>query len=502
MLWHKYKLSKLLAEDKEARGRYGKNAEDLFLFKMIRHYSNPKVATLSPILQQKAFKFIEVIKKGWDVEDVRFNTPGMHASGSGHTADKVPEKKNIKKPKRWGHVQGFPPSPQVTLPTTFIMGRSGEPVEIKSDWRLESIWAIDGSAEVDVNMLWTNYATTSFLADFDDGQKETLLWHFHVKKTYPGESEQRLFNAKTISAKMFGKKQSRVDMSAKASIISAIQKVRDEGGDLPDDAVLSNSIKRIDKYIKERLSGNHWICQMEWRDGSYQGRIKPLSNVDDGPIVVRKRPGRGNIIQVRVGKSSYELRTGSGGSLQIHNLYSSPGKEHGKKKERGNPALDIDAEYWESEMKGDFSYHAEKAKDTKFLYNLIGGQIDKKWTGRSEKIKWGQLALYELDVEEYAKRDGWPSFHEWHKDPLRCILSDWENRFTKEYLEQQRFVEFMEDMVEPVFIEEGIISPAEDWLEAELYARQWAELMLDSNELVATSTTKAALQIREILRIA
>ena len=498
MLWHKYKLGKLLVEDTEPKGRYGKNAEDIFLFKMIEYYSNPNVATLSPILQQKAFKFKEVIKKSFLETEYKTNTPGMHARGQGYTADTVPEKKNIKNPKHSGHVQGFPPSPQVTLPTTFITGRSGEPVEIKSDWRLESIWAIDGSAEVDVNMLWTNYATTSFLADFADGEKETLLWHFHVKKSYPDEPETRLFNVKTISAKMFGKKHSSVDRSAKGSVISAIQKARDEGGDFGVDANLGNSIKHINKYIKERLSGNHWICQMVWNEsGSYKGRIEPLSNVDDGPITVRKRPGQGNIIQVKVGGSSYELRA-TGSRLQIHNLDSSPSKEHGKKTERGSPALDIDKEYWENEMEGDYSFSAEKSKDTKFLYNLIGGQIDTKRTGHSEKIKWGQLALYKLDPEEYKK---WSKYK--GDDILKVILNSWsfELSFTKKYLEQQRFVEFMEDIVEPIFVEEGIISAAEDWLEAELYARQWAELMLDSNELVDTPLIKAAKEIKEILSL-
>ena len=493
MFWHKYGMKSLLLEASPAE------AEDAVFFAIVQHFVGARDLSkgsraeagerkrgeltgkeiLAPRLLQKMHKFMDA-SGDFGYQDSMRADNNAQAADPGETDRAL--SKIISRPSSPGtassyNITGLPPSPQSLFPVCY----TSDGKEIQSDWRIEDIWmAASSTAEVDVNVLWTNTASTSFLGDFDpDGNgatgnqmKETCLYYFHVKKSRStGGKEPRLFNSTTTATEIFGKSSAGAkNIQARAVsngvINQALRSATVNRSRWPEpgsaawnnqrvaNQAIQNAVGVIQDYINDRLSGNHWTIQIDHNLG--QGTCTELSETDSVLDVV----AHGKQIRVTTfAGGSFTLRE-TQGNLVIKD-YESGTSNTGIEKETNNPATDVDDHYWENEFNGNMQMGLKPAQNTKFLYLMVN-----MYTESGEgKLKPGRrgYGTGEMKWDKFSRFDGHP-------------------RFTDQYLKAQNFEEVLDDIISPRLQALGKLPTGKTWRDIKLAPEVWAHIIMDSNE--------------------
>ena len=373
---------------------------------------------------------------------------------------------------------------------------------VKTDWRLENIWvSTEDTAAVDVYILWTDYSTVSFLGDQDRGlgtlsrkEKETLLWCFHVKQDGYDKNrgkdkpERRLFNVANDPQQVFGTWSAQVETEIEERLAGALtnQVVKSKALEAPE-GDLSSLLGNIVDYISERLDGEHWAINV--KDDQKTAICKKIDAPDSrGGVEVSK--GKGNTLYVQIGQTSFNIaKTGSkGNQLQITNYSSNLGEKPNKDIEKQNKNYDIDKEYWIKEFDG--------ATNTKYFYLVVNGLMEsdkkvKRFRNRKGKLarktvtiggdwddpllNWKQFCTGSF-LKNYGIKNPTVSDQGYFDPDTHCV------RVTKDYLEKQRFLDWM-DEVGSDWLESGGVVERDIWEDYKMHFEQWALLVMNSNEM-------------------
>ena len=444
------------------------------------YMSNPEI--LAPNLLQKVHSFFGGMRKGKILDGEEITNPEMTAKNS-KLRDK--EKKVISRTTKGAwfgmDIEGLPDSLKKQEP--------------EKDWRIENIWITDGNAEVDINMLWTNYSTVSFLGNMDskegkknNQQKESEMWYFHVKKNAAAKTrggkeapEARLFNAKVNATEIFGKKSSYTSQQVRDAVSSLFDRRSDEYLHGPDvdmeeaEEKIKSLAGEITAYINDRLLGNHW--KIDVTDNLASAKCKKLEGTQGNEAVVK-----------RVNRSSFVVETDGGDSFRVDSTGSietyKSAKTSDTRRDVGKSEYDVDDEYWEKEF--------ETAQDAKFLYLFMNGapkeELDKKYNlyefmfyGDSADIGGRFTSIYLQQqgiIEGYESGDLEDDDYEWADPP--------DSEDAADYYHSLGFLEYMEDLGHPIDKSEYRNEASGTRLTGE----QWVHIFENANENVITQRSR------------